>query len=57
MTDEVLKEIHAIKDDNAGKYRSFAAMMKDLRERQEKSGRRIIRAPARKRKPTAAAAG
>jgi hypothetical protein len=57
MTDEVLKEIHAIKDDNAGRYRSFAAMMRDLRKRQEKSGRRIIRALVRGRKPPAAAAG
>lgn len=46
MTDEILKEIHAIKDANGRKYRAgFAAMMRDLRQRQEKSGRRIIRAP------------
>jgi hypothetical protein len=46
MTDHILKEIHAIKDANARKYRSgFAAMMRDLRQRQEKSGRQIIRAP------------
>ena len=46
MIDEVLKEIHAIKDANARRYRgSFAAMMKDLRKRQEQSGRKIIRAP------------
>jgi hypothetical protein len=57
MTDEVLREIHAIKDDNAERYRSFAAMMKDLRKRQEKSGRRIIRAPVRRRKPTATGGG
>ena len=30
MTDEILKEIHAIKDANARKYRAgFAAMMRD----------------------------
>jgi hypothetical protein len=46
MTDEILKEIHSIKDANARKYRGgFAAMMRDLRQRQEQSGRRIIRAP------------
>jgi hypothetical protein len=44
MKDEILAEIHAIKDTNARKYRSgFAAMMRDLRQRQEQSGRRIIR--------------
>ena len=57
MTDEILKEIHAVKDANARKYRAgFAAMMRDLRQRQEHSGHRIIRAPqqpAKNRKITA----
>lgn len=45
MTDEILKEIHAIKDANARKYAAgFTAMMDDLRKRQEQSGRKIIRA-------------
>lgn len=45
MTDEILKEMHAIKDANGRKYRAgFAGMMRDLRQRQEQSGRRIIRA-------------
>jgi hypothetical protein len=44
MTDEILKEIHAIKDANARKYAAgFTAMMDDLRKRQEQSGRKIIR--------------
>ena len=44
MRDEILAEIHAIKDANVRKYRAgFAAMMNDLRQRQERSGRRIIR--------------
>ena len=54
MTDEILKEMHAIKDANGRKYRTgFAAMMRDLRQRQEQSGRRIIRTsrqPAKSRK-------
>ncbi len=54
MTDEILKEMHAIKDANGRKYRTgFAAMMRDLRQRQEQSGRRIIRTsrqPAKRRK-------
>ena len=46
MTDEILKEIHAIKDANARKYRAgFSAMMRDLRQRQEHSAHRIIRVP------------
>jgi len=44
MTDEILKEIHGIKDANARKYGAdFTAMMDDLRKRQEQSGRKIIR--------------
>ena len=54
MIDEVIREIHAIKDANARKYRgSLAAMMRALRRRQEQSGRKIIRVPGtpmRKRK-------
>ena len=56
MTDEILKEIHAIKDANARKYRAgFAAMMRDLRQRQEQSWRRIIRAPRQPAKDRKAA--
>ena len=52
MKDEILAEIHAIKDASGRKYRAgFAAMMNDLRQRQERSGRRIIR---RKRNRTPA---
>jgi len=44
MTDEILKEIHGIKDANARKYAAgFTEMMDDLRKRQEQSGRKIIR--------------
>ena len=44
MTDEILKEIHGIKDANAREYGAdFTAMMDDLRKRQEQSGRKIIR--------------
>ena len=44
MTDEILKEIHGIKDANARRYGAdFTAMMDDLRKRQEQSGRKIIR--------------
>jgi len=44
ITDEILKEIHGIKDANARKYGAgFTTMMNDLRKRQEKSGRTIIR--------------
>ncbi len=46
MTDEILREMHAIKDANARRYRGgFAAMLRDLRKREEKSGRSIIRPP------------
>lgn len=48
MTDEILTEIHAIKDANARKYwAGYSAMMRDLRQRQEQSGRRIIRVSRR----------
>lgn len=51
MKDEIIKEIHAIKDASARKYRSgFAAMMSDLRQQQERSGRRILRLKADSRK-------
>lgn len=57
MTDEILQEMHAIKDAIGRKYRAgFAAMMRDLRQRQEQSGRRIIRtarSPAKGRKVAA----
>ena len=44
ITDEILKEIHGIKDANARKYGAgFTTMMNDLRKRQEESGRTIIR--------------
>lgn len=44
ITDEILKEIHGIKDANAKKYGAgFTTMMNDLRKRQEQSGRKIIR--------------
>jgi len=44
ITDEILKEIHAIKDANARKYGAgFTTMMNDLRKRQEESCRKIIR--------------
>jgi len=44
ITDEILKEIHGIKDANARKYGAgFTMMMNDLRKRQEESGRTIIR--------------
>ena len=44
ITDEILKEIHGIKDANARTYGAdFTAMMDDLRKRQEQSGRKIIR--------------
>lgn len=46
MTDEILTEIHAIKDANARKYRTgYAAMMRELRRRQAQSGHRVIPAP------------
>ena len=48
MTDEILREMHAIKDANARRYRGrFTAMLRDLRKREKQSGRLIIRAPVR----------
>lgn len=44
MTDVIMTEMHAIKDDNAQKYRGrYSAMLKDLQKRQEASVRTIIR--------------
>jgi len=43
MTDEILTEIHKIKDGIARKYAGAPIrMMADLRKRQESSGRKII---------------
>ena len=46
MTDEIMAEIHTIKDREGDRYRDLAAMMRTLRLRQSRSGRRIIGVPA-----------
>ena len=48
MTDEILTEIHKIKDGIGRKYAGAPIrMMTDLRKRQESSGRKIILTPGK----------